>query len=768
MPKKMGKHKKRRLSIILPAYNEAENIGKTIESFVSIRHRMNFDVTLIVVNDGSTDATPDICHALSSEYPFVKCINHPKNIGYGGAIISGIKAAEGEYVAICDSDGQFDVADLLALLKFTRSFDVIVGYRENRADPLDRRVLGRIWTIISRFLFDIKIRDLNCALKVFRLSLVKDLDLRCVGPGINMEIMAHLSAPEIPVKEIPCTHYPRTAGRQTGSSPRVIKRAFVELMILLTRKDSAGSSLVNRGPAVVIFLLVLAFLLRMPNFTESLWYDEIWYTSSFLNARTISLVLFNDVHPPLYPLIMFGWINVFGDSEIAVRMPSLLFGLCSLWVLYLLARFWVNRSVALLAVLLAALSPVHIWYSQENKNNMLLMLLTLVSVYSLQKAWNNDRWKPWVIFIIVSVLSLYTNIFAVWIIISLFIWMWARVFFGQNKRKFKIVFISSISVALSYLPFIVSTFLQMDKMSRGYLRAFSLEEFYRLFLIFLSHGNTVRTISPYSDLSKIFDQPWFYFLVDGFFAALIIWGLIGIGLRIWKRHPISFERGESLRTGSGLFLCYLLIPPSLLFIASFFYKYIFIERSMIIMLPPFLILLAYSVLSIPRAVLRNIAFALLLTINVWALYNLWWAKSETWTVYKQNPDWRSATHYFYDLLKKPSDRFVIAQITPTDSLSYYYSRIRKSDSENWVGSYPSRLPCVYIESFKRKELERLIDQNGLNEIYLIHNLYWSGPFEKIYNDFRKERVFQEGEKISYKGLEIYKFVVSDSFPSDST
>ncbi|MBN1831454.1 MAG: glycosyltransferase [Deltaproteobacteria bacterium] len=761
MPKKKGKNKKKKLSIILPAYNEADNIEKTIESFVAIQHRINFDVTLIVVNDGSTDATPDICQVVSREYPFVKCINHAENIGYGGAIISGIKAAEGEYVAICDSDCQFDAADLLALLKFTRSFDVIVGYRENRADPLGRRVLGRIWTMISRFLFDIKIRDLNCALKVFRLPLVKDLDLRCVGPGINMEILAHLSASEIPIKEVPCIHYPRTAGRQTGSSPRVIKRAFAELMSLLTRKDSTGSSLMNRGPAAVIFLLVLAFFLRVPNFTESLWYDEIWYTSSFLNARTISHILFNDVHPPLYPLIIFGWINVFGDSEMAVRTPSLLFGLCSLWVLYLLARFWFNRSAAILAVSLAALSPVHIWYSQENKNNMLLMLLTLVSVYSLQKAWNDDRWRPWIVFIIVSVLSLYTNIFAVWIILSLFIWMWARVFFGPGRRRFKIVLISSISVALSYLPFIVSTLLQMDKMGRGYLRAFSLEEFYRLFLIYLSHGNTVRTLSPYFDLSKILDQPWFYFLVDGLFAALVLWGLIGIGLRIWKRRPMPFERGESLRTGSGVFLCYLFIPPSLLFIASFFYKHIFIERSMIIMLPPFLILLAYSVLSIPRSVLRNIALALLLTINVWALYNLWWAKSETWTVYKQNPDWRSATHYFYDLLKKPSGRFVIAQITPTDSLSYYYSRIRKTDSEKKVDLYPSKLPGVYIETYKREELERLIDQNGLNEIYLIHNLYWSGPFEKIYNDFKKERVFREGGKVSYKGLEIHKFIVSD-------
>ena len=140
-------------------------------------------------------------------------------------------------------------------------------------------------------------------------------------------------------------------------------------------------------------LLAAALLVRLPNFNESLWWDEVWYTYMQLNPSSINRVLFHDVHPPLYPLLMLGWIELFGDSEIAVRLPSLFFGLASLGVIFALARSWFNRRIAFLATILIALSPVHIWYSQEAKNNMLLLLLTVLTLYGLQQAWAEDRWQ---------------------------------------------------------------------------------------------------------------------------------------------------------------------------------------------------------------------------------------------------------------------------------------------------------------------------------------------------------------------------------------
>ena len=139
-------------------------------------------------------------------------------------------------MAIIDADGQFDAQDLVKLLRYTDSFDVVVGYRQRRADPLARRILGQMWTLIGRWLFNILIRDLNCGLKIFKRSLIEALELRCQGPGINLEIMAQLVSSEIPIKEVPCLHFPRTKGTQSGGSLRVIQRALPELLYVLLWK----------------------------------------------------------------------------------------------------------------------------------------------------------------------------------------------------------------------------------------------------------------------------------------------------------------------------------------------------------------------------------------------------------------------------------------------------------------------------------------------------------------------------------------------------
>lgn len=133
-------------------------------------------------------------------------------------------------MAITDGDGQFDVKDLIRLLDHVRSFDVVVGSRVRRADPLGRRILGRVWTLIGRWCLRIPVQDLNCGLKVFKRSVIEGLTLRCTGPGINLEIMAQIAMAGIPIKEVPCSHYPRTQGSQSGGSLPVIRRALPELL----------------------------------------------------------------------------------------------------------------------------------------------------------------------------------------------------------------------------------------------------------------------------------------------------------------------------------------------------------------------------------------------------------------------------------------------------------------------------------------------------------------------------------------------------------
>jgi glycosyltransferase involved in cell wall biosynthesis len=220
----------KKLTLVLPAHNEAGNIERVVASFLDIQDRIDFELTTLIVDDGSSDATGSICRNLAENNPSIRYVQHSSNVGYGGALISGFRASDGDYVAIADADGQFHPADFIRLLEYVESYDVVVGYRQDRADPPGRRLMGRAWSLTGRWFFNIPIRDLNCGLKVFKRSIIADLPLQCVGPGINLEIMTRIVMAGIPIKEVPCSHFPRVAGDQSGGTLRVMSRALPELL----------------------------------------------------------------------------------------------------------------------------------------------------------------------------------------------------------------------------------------------------------------------------------------------------------------------------------------------------------------------------------------------------------------------------------------------------------------------------------------------------------------------------------------------------------
>ncbi len=230
----------KQVTLVLPAYNEAENLEGVVRSFLALRDRTDFVLTLLIVNDGSSDATGTICRELCDRYPCVRAVHNGRNVGYGGALLAGFMASEGDYVAMADADGQFQAGDLIRLLEHVPSYDVVVGYRRRRADPAGRRLLGRAWTLTGRWVFKIPIRDLNCGLKVFKRSLIADLPLRCTGPGITLEIMTHIVRAGIPIREVPCTHLPRRAGTQSGGTLRVMVRVLPEVLHVWRLKDAKG------------------------------------------------------------------------------------------------------------------------------------------------------------------------------------------------------------------------------------------------------------------------------------------------------------------------------------------------------------------------------------------------------------------------------------------------------------------------------------------------------------------------------------------------
>src|SRR5262245_29050627 len=115
--------------------------------------------------------------------------------------------------------------------------------------------------------------------------------------------------------------------------------------------------------------LVVSLAARISGLTESLWYDEALRTRQSLSGDRLMRLLLHDVHNPLYNAFMAGWIRVFGDSEVSIRLPSLLAAYGAALILWWWSRLRFGRCVADLALVWTVLSPVHWWYSTEAKNN---------------------------------------------------------------------------------------------------------------------------------------------------------------------------------------------------------------------------------------------------------------------------------------------------------------------------------------------------------------------------------------------------------------
>lgn len=229
-PKKLSS-----VSIIFPAYNEAENIETTVCNAIAAFSKYFDHVAVIPVNDGGKDATGRIIDSMAEKDKRVKPVHHAENKGYGTALRSGFAAAENDYIFFSDSDGQFDLEEVSKLLEYINDYDMVLGYRKNRADPMHRKLNAWAWGSLVRLLFKIKVKDIDCAFKLFRRSIFDDVKLHSGGAMVNTELLALAKKRGFTMVNVPVSHFPRKLGEQTGANPLVILRAFLELFKLYSK-----------------------------------------------------------------------------------------------------------------------------------------------------------------------------------------------------------------------------------------------------------------------------------------------------------------------------------------------------------------------------------------------------------------------------------------------------------------------------------------------------------------------------------------------------
>lgn len=227
------------LSVFFPCYNEAANVERVVRRAAEVLPRLVSDWEIIVVNDGSADATGEIADRLAAENPRVRAVHHQKNGGYGMALRSGFAAATKPLVFYTDGDGQFDIAELDKLLALRDEADIVSGYRRNRQDSFMRRLNAAGWGFLVQRLLGFRCHDVDSAFKLYKREIFERITLKSTGALIDAEVLARAAALGYTIKTTPVTHLPRIAGTQTGAKLGVILRAFRELLKL--RKDIAKS-----------------------------------------------------------------------------------------------------------------------------------------------------------------------------------------------------------------------------------------------------------------------------------------------------------------------------------------------------------------------------------------------------------------------------------------------------------------------------------------------------------------------------------------------
>lgn len=217
------------ITVFFPCYNEQENVEKQTLDVDRAMAEIADDYEVVIVDDGSTDRTAEIAARLAREHPHVRVISHPRNLGYGTALRTGFTGARKELILYTDGDNQFDIRDVRTLLPLMREgVDMVVGYRQNRQDKPLRKFVSRVYNFIIRMIFGLKVRDIDCAFKLFRKSVFDKVEIRSERFLVDTEILVKAKRAGLTIVETPVTHLPRTAGK-SSVSPGDVFRTLHEL-----------------------------------------------------------------------------------------------------------------------------------------------------------------------------------------------------------------------------------------------------------------------------------------------------------------------------------------------------------------------------------------------------------------------------------------------------------------------------------------------------------------------------------------------------------
>lgn len=506
----------------------------------------------------------------------------------------------------------------------------------------------------------------------------------------------------------------------------------------------------KRFPYYLLFIFFLGAVLRIYGLdAENLWYDEVGSVN--LALRNMGSVFFKFHNSPLYFLLLKCWIKMWGVSEFALRSLSVIFGACSILLIYKLAKKLFNKNVGLFSAFLLSISPIHIFYSQEARNYSLLLFLTLLSMYIFIKIIEENQTKLHVYLTLVNILLVYTLLHGILVVLA------QNIFYFFKNRQRKRWLIGQAVVLFSFLVWFIPINIVAHsdpwiKVSTSWIEKPHFSDLLETFKTF-SYGGKSYGGNDILIETKDLRIPKFLFFIYGilFILGLLQWKLWNNGTE-YKRRVDAI-----LLLNVWLFLSIL---------APFFFSIVFfplyVIKYVIFALPAFLIIIAVGIDKINN---RMIQATVILTIAIFVAVGL-----NTYYTKYLKIDWEDAIKYVYGNIKK-NDVIIVSQAKEMRLFGYYgkngfrYGGKNSLDIDRQLGSRVITGGFVYSDGENKfiginnlGQLKQIINYGDVirkdNNIYLILSRWFDAQKIRAYVD----DLYQNERRRDFPGIAVYYYI----------
>jgi glycosyltransferase involved in cell wall biosynthesis len=206
------------ISLFFPVYNDENTVRIVAYRAIELLEEVAGNYEIIIVDDGSPDASGEIADQLAGEHEKITVVHHPQNRGYGAAMKSGIAATKYDIICMIDGDNEYDVFDLKKMLAVRDYYMLIIAFRYKKLYSTKRIFISFVYNTVLRVLFKSPFRDISTGIRLIHRAVLNDINLTSNSPFIGAELTLKSMLHGFPVGEVGIQTFPRDFGQGSATS----------------------------------------------------------------------------------------------------------------------------------------------------------------------------------------------------------------------------------------------------------------------------------------------------------------------------------------------------------------------------------------------------------------------------------------------------------------------------------------------------------------------------------------------------------------------